>query len=225
MNYHIGNMLIYQEFNENNECPLCRIKNILEERLVSQYLNDSVMEDFQRRMVNELGFCSHHTEMLHSRPNKLSLALQHITRLTTLKSKLEITADLKTAHKEGEFFEHCGDTCVICEGVQTNMIRYYKTVAEMFFAEPEFKKILKSTKGFCMHHFGALLKYAQFAKSRKKDYIYTLTSLQRDAIDKLLLDLQWFTAKHDYRNADKPWNGAEDALLRSVYKLHGITIK
>lgn len=95
MNYHIGNMLIYQEFVSGNDCPLCRIRSILEKRLVEQYLNESVMEDFQRRMVNERGFCLHHTEMMHARQNKLSLALQHITRLTTLKGQLEITADPK----------------------------------------------------------------------------------------------------------------------------------
>lgn len=225
MNYHIGNMLIYQEFNGSNECPLCKIRNILEKRLVDQYLNESVMEDSQRRMVNELGFCSHHTQMLQARPNKLSLALQHITRLTALKGKIEVTADLKTAEKMAPVFMDSVKTCVICEGVEVNMIRYYKTVAEMFCAESKFKEILLSTKGFCLEHFGFLLKYAKFARGKKKDYVYTLTKLERETLNKLLEDLQWFTAKHDYRNADKPWNGAEDALQRSVYKLHGIEAK
>ena len=180
------------------------------------------MEDFQRRMVNELGFCAHHTDMLRARPNKLSLALQHITRLTTLKNKIEVTADIKTAEKMADVFMRSGKTCVICEGVEVNMIRYYKTVAEMFCAESKFKEILLSTKGFCLEHFGALLKYASFARGKKKDYIYTLTKLERDVLNKLLEDLQWFAAKHDYRNAEKPWNGAEDALIRSVSKLHGI---
>ena len=225
MNYHIGNMLIYQEFNGTNECPMCKIRNILEKRLVDQYLNESVMEDFQRRMVNELGFCAHHTEMLYSRPNKLSLALQHTTRLTALKSKIEVTADVKTADKMAEIFMHSGDTCVICEGVEVNMIRYYKTVAEMFYAESKFKDILLSTNGFCLEHFGALLKYARYARGKKKDYIYTLTKLERDVLNKLLEHLQWFAAKHDYRNADKPWNGADKAPERSIYKLHGIEAK
>ena len=97
MNYHIGNMLIWQEFNDGSECPLCRIRSILERRLAEQYLNESVMEDFQRRMVNEKGFCSHHTRMLYARQNKLSLALQHITRITALIGRLEITADPKRA--------------------------------------------------------------------------------------------------------------------------------
>ncbi len=221
MNYHIGNMLIWQEFKPGCECPLCRIRNILEKRLVEQYLNDAVMEDFQRRMVNERGFCAHHTQMMLSRQNKLSLTLQHITRITTLKGKLEVTADPKIALRQAEIFEHCGETCVICDGVEVNMVRYYKTVAEMFYAEPKFKETLLATGGFCFEHYGRLLRYAKFARGRKKDYIYTLSKLQKDAVNKLLEDLNWFAAKHDYRNADKPWNGAETALVRSVQRLHG----
>lgn len=30
MHYHIGNMLIHQEFQSGKSCPLCRIRNILE---------------------------------------------------------------------------------------------------------------------------------------------------------------------------------------------------
>ena len=122
-----------------------------------------------------------------------------------------------------ETFIHSGDTCVICDSVETNMIRYYKTVAEMFFAEPKFKETLLGTNGFCLEHFGYLLKYAAYARGKKKDYVYTLTKLQKESMDALLADLQWFCAKHDYRNADKPWNGADTALLRSVEKLHGET--
>ena len=223
MNYHIGNMLIYQEFVPGNDCPLCRIRNIQEKRLAEQYLNESVMDDFQRRMVNEKGFCLHHTQMLLARPNKLSVALQHITRLTALKGKLEITADPKRAAKMAETFLHCKDTCVICDGVEVNMIRYYKTVAEMFLAEKDFKQTLQNTDGFCLEHFGYLLKYAAYARGKKKDYVYTLTKLQKESMDALLADLQWFCAKHDYRNADQAWNGADTARLRPVEKLHGET--
>lgn len=221
MNYHIGNMLIYQEFEKKGDCPLCRIHNIREERLVERYLNDSVMEDFQRRLVNERGFCLHHTNMMHSRQNKLSLALQHTTRLTTLKSRIEVTADLKTARKMSETFINSTKTCVICDALDTDMIRYYKTVAETFCAEKRFKEIFTNCGGFCMEHFGQLLRYAEFARSKQKDYIFTLTKLQRNSMDALLNDLNRFAAKHDYRNQDMPWNGADTALLRSIVKLHG----
>ena len=168
-------------------------------------------------------FYTRTTVFLCCMQGKLSLALQHTTRLTALKGKLEITADLKRAKAMAETFIHSGDTCVICDSVETNMIRYYKTVAEMFFAEPKFKETLLGTNGFCLEHFGYLLKYAAYARGKKKDYVYTLTKLQKESMDALLADLQWFCAKHDYRNADKPWNGADTALLRSVEKLHGET--
>ena len=32
-------------------------------------------------------------------------------------------------------------------------------------------------------------------------------------------DLEWFTLKFDYRNADKPWNNSRDALERAITKL------
>ena len=225
MHYHIGNMLIYQEFKPGCECPLCRIRNILENRLAEQYLNDAVMEDDQRKKVNERGFCAHHTQMMLARKNKLSLALQHVTRITTLKAKLEVTDNVKLALKQAEYFAHCGETCVICDSVEDSMVRYYKTIAEMYDGEPKFKDVLLKTNGFCLEHFGALLKYARYARGKKKDYIYTLTKLERDVLNKLLEDLQWFAAKHDYRNADKPWNGADKAPERSIYKLHGIEAK
>ena len=221
MNYHIGNMLIYQEFNGQNECPLCRIRAIQEKRLIEQYLNESVMEDFQRRLVNERGFCRHHTNMMHARPNKLSLALQHITRLTTLKGRLEITDDPKRAQKMAETFRDSGKTCVICDSLETTMVRYYKTVAETFCAEEKFRALLPQTKGFCLEHFGLLLQYAAFAHGKQKEYVRILTTVQKKSLDDLLDDLSRFAAKHDYRNADMPWNGADTALARSIIKLHG----
>ena len=37
----------------------------------------------------------------------------------------------------------------------------------------------------------------------------------------LLEDLYKFCSKHDYRNANVPWEGAETALVRAVQRLHG----
>ena len=124
-----------------------------------------------------------------------------------------------------ERFEHSGKTCVICDGVRENMERYYKTIAEMFAGDPNFATVFASTGGFCMEHFGALLRNSAYAHSREKSYLYELTKLQKTAMTKLLEDLQWFCAKHDYRNADKPWNGADTALARADALAHGAPAK
>ena len=221
MHYHIGNMLIYQEFKPGCECPLCRIRNILENRLTEQYLNDAVMEDDQRKKVNEKGFCAHHTQMMLARKNKLSLALQQVTRITTLKGRLEITDNVKHALKQAEYFAACGKTCVICDSVEESMVRYYKTIAEMYNGEAKFKEVLLKTDGFCLEHYAALLRHAKYAHGSQSAYVYDLSKLQKTAMNKLLEDLYTFCSKHDYRNAARPWNGAETALLRSVIRLHG----
>lgn len=221
MHYHIGNMLIYQEFKPGCECPLCRIRNILENRLAEQYLNDAVMEDEQRKKVNERGFCAHHTQMMLARKNKLSLALQQVTRITTLKGRLEVTDDVKRALKQAEYFAQSTKTCVICDHVQDSMERYYKTIAEMYHGEPKFKDVLLSVNGFCLEHYAALLQHAKYAHGSQKAYVYDLSKLQKNAVNGLLEDLYTFCSKHDYRNANVPWNGAETALMRAVQRLHG----
>lgn len=48
------------------------------------------------------------------------------------------------------------------------MIRYYKTVAEMFYAEKKFKDTLLGTNGFCLGHFGQLLRYASYARGKRR---------------------------------------------------------
>ena len=57
MNYHIGTMLIDENFDGGCECPICRIKKRVDERLTEQYLGEGVMEDHTRTEVNKLGFC------------------------------------------------------------------------------------------------------------------------------------------------------------------------
>jgi len=221
MNYHINTGLILQEFKGESECPLCEIKKIVESQIVDQFLNEAVMVDNYRKHVNEKGFCSNHTDMLFSRSNKLGLALQHSTRINALSSKIEITDNFKNAKKQAEFFKNTSSTCIICEIADLSMVRYYKTIAELFFNEQDFKKLFLNTKGFCMKHYGELLTYANYAKSSTKEYLKSLTTLQKTNTERIVDELKWFCDKHDYRNQDKPWNNSKDVLPRSIIKLHG----
>ena len=35
-------------------------------------------------------------------------------------------------------------------------------------------------------------------------------------------DLDWFIAKHDYRNSSAPWKNSQDAVPRTMQKLEGL---
>ena len=85
MHYHIGRMLIDENFKKSDLCPMCLIKLKVESRLAEQYLGEGVMEDDTRKEVNKLGFCLRHFDMLYKMQSKLGLALQTSTRLATIK--------------------------------------------------------------------------------------------------------------------------------------------
>ena len=97
MNYHIGTMLIDENFTENCDCPLCRIKARVDGRLTESYLGEGVMEDNTRAEVNKLGFCEHHYSLLFASRSKLGLALQISTRLNTVLKQVNPPKNSKDA--------------------------------------------------------------------------------------------------------------------------------
>ena len=97
MAYHIDTGLIKEKFKIDCECPLCEIQAVNEEQFLHEFLNDAVMEDGMRAKVNKFGFCSKHYDMLIARQNKLSVALQVSTRLSTIRKTVCPIDNVKSA--------------------------------------------------------------------------------------------------------------------------------
>lgn len=225
MGYHIDTGLIIEKIKEGSECPLCAIKKVVEEQFLHEFLNDAVMEDNTRIKVGNEGFCERHFDMLFLRPNKLSVALQIGTRLDKIEKLFNPIASVKVAKKTAEKLEQSLSTCAICDYVEKSMVKYYKTIAQMFTREPEFYKMLIASKGFCMHHYAELLKYSSSAGFGAKLYVSILSETQKRNIDRLKSQLKEFCDKHDYRNANKPLGSAENALPNVRNKFYGEKIK
>ena len=49
----------------------------------------------------------------------------------------------------------------------------------------------------------------------------TILPLMEDNLVRVKEDLDWFVAKHDYRNASAPWKNAQDSVARTMQKLEG----
>jgi hypothetical protein len=221
MGYHIDTGLILEKLKESSECPLCEIKKIVEEQFLHEFLNDAVMEDNTRISVGKKGFCAKHFSMLFERPNKLSVALQIGTRLDKIENLFHHVGSTGAAKKTAESIEKSLSTCAICDFVEESMVKYYKTIAQMFAREPEFYKMLISCKGVCMHHYAELLKYSKSAGFVAKHYVSILSETQLRNIKRLQKELKEFCDKHDYRNAMKPLGSAETALPRVGIKFYG----
>ena len=221
MAYHIDTGLIKEKFATDCECPLCEIQKIVEEQFLHEFLNDAVMEDNTRIKVGKEGFCAKHFDMLFARPNKLSVALQIGTRVNTLQTLITDEKNVSKQIKNAKAIKESSKTCAICYYVEESMVKYYKTIAQMFVREREFLKTLIGTKGFCMHHYAELLTYCHSAGFLAKEYVGVLGGVQKRKMERLQAELKKFCDKHDYRNANEPLGSAETALPRMRDKVYG----
>ena len=114
MSYNISTMFIWQYFNNECECPTCRLRQKTESDLADTYLSEAVMEDAERMRVNKYGFCKEHYDLLYSGRNKLGVALQISTRIKTLNRYLKKPKDAKSAKKLAETLKNETCDCVIC---------------------------------------------------------------------------------------------------------------
>ncbi|MBQ9710604.1 MAG: hypothetical protein IJV67_08290 [Clostridia bacterium] len=222
MRYHISTSLILQEFcKTDSECPLCEIRSIVEKNVVEQYLNEAVMVTGVRYKVNEKGFCSDHFDMLFAGQSKLGLALQCVTRMNVLKQSLEKPSNYNAAKKQAKALIEAEKTCIICDTVEDHMQRYYKTVAELYFNEEDFRDLIGLTKGFCLKDYAQLVMNARYAATKVNEYVKVLSEIEKKNFEKIQSDLQWFCDRHDFRNAGKALDGAKDALPRTRTKIYG----
>lgn len=221
MGYHIDTGLIKEKFKTDCECPLCEIQAVVEEQFLHEFLNDAVMEDNTRIKVGKLGFCARHFDMLFSRQNKLSVALQIGTRADKISEILTNVKSVKSAIKQAKLLENSTTTCAICDYIEESMIKYYKTIAQMFERERDFYKTLISSKGFCLHHYAQLLAYSKHAGFMAKNYVDVLSGIQMRNFERIKADLKAFCDKHDYRRANEPLGSAETALPRTREKFYG----
>lgn len=221
MQYHIQTTPIWDAFSADCDCPMCKLYERVQARLVKQYVDDAVMEPSARLRVNARGFCPAHSAKLYGGGNKLGVALQFHTRTEHVVGKITDPKNAAQAKKLAAALDKELSTCVICDEADEVMERYAYTVAEMFANEKDFPDLLKKSNGFCLPHFSLLLKYASHAGKFQGDYLKTLCSRQRDGMRRLGGELDRFTKRFDYRSTDKQHGGNDDALGRAINKLEG----
>ena len=222
MSYPISTSIIYEKFQLNSECPLCELKETAEEQFVHQFLNDAVMENSTRKKVNELGFCERHFNMLFSRPNKLSLALQIYSHLDkNILPHVYQTDNLKGALKQVEFIKKTSSTCIICDLIEERMQKYYITFAKLYKNEQSFRDAIKNSNGFCLNHYAKLIEHASNAGSLKAEYLNDITCVTEQNLERLNIELKVFCDSHDYRNSYKPLGSSATAINRMGIKLYG----
>ena len=247
MRYHIDTIPVWDAMKLEGECPLCALRRRNELIDVDRFLGASVMEPDTRIQVNAKGFCAHHQVLLYAQKNRLGHALMMHTHLKETMAKLHpileaakagadknaATPALKRFLGKGEgkddlagaakSIREMSQTCILCDTIEEHTRRYAYTMLHLYKTDDSFRKALANSKGVCLPDMAMLLEMAQEEMSGDtlKDFIRDLSAAVERSLEKMEKDLEGFTLKFDYRNADKPWGDSKGSLERTVNKLQG----
>ena len=113
--------------------------------------------------------------------------------------------------------------CILCDSIEENTNRYAYTLLHLYKNDADFRKAFAASKGVCLRDMALLMEMAQDSLGGRylADFINDLCAAVDRSLTKMEGDLEGFTLKFDYRNADKPWGDSRGSLERTVNKLRG----
>ena len=240
MKEQIHTIPVNEAFEAGDECPFCFLERKAEQSAIRYVAGNgaSYMEPDVREATAQKGFCRHHMKLLYDYGNTLGNALMLQTHMGGVVEAIRAEREnFKAPGKKGLFAKkkpvqeetlsqrmmQIVDSCYICDKMDYNMERYLATFF-VLIREAEFRKKVEGSKGFCLRHFAMLMEAAESQLSKdQRDWFYdTVFSLMEENMTRVKEDLDWFIAKHDYRNASAGWKNSQDAVPRTMQKLEGL---
>lgn len=218
-------------FRTDCECPVCKLYADLEKESIDFVMGPSYMEDDVRMETNEIGFCSYHIRQMYQYQNRLGLALMLHTHMKRTNARIENLSQKGTTSAKGlfakketdeltEYLNQLENSCYVCNRMERIFDRYLETILYCYDKDSEFRQIFQQGKGFCTNHYAALRKAARkkWSGTKLENFMHDLNQTYLENMRRVTDDLEWFTDKFDYRNADAPWKNSRDALPRSILK-------
>ncbi|MCM1287956.1 MAG: DUF6062 family protein [Clostridium sp.] len=225
-------------FDSDCECPICAMRKQLEQNAIEYTMGPSYMEDDNRAMTDKLGFCTHHIKILNADKNKLGLALMLKTHTDKTIKDLKALSEGATlastgffkkasASSVGEYIKKLDESCFICDRINGTFDRYIDTIFHLWKKDSAFRDKLKTSKGFCVKHYGILYDYAptKLSKDALTDFISALNTVFFENMKRVNGDVGWFIDKFDYRYKDEPWKNAKDSIPRCITKTNSAIVE
>lgn len=227
--------------NAGDECPFCYIERSIEQDLLDFVLGSgsSYMEADIRDMTDRAGFCRTHFQKMFDYGNTLGNAWILKTHYRRMIGEMQKTfsgfrpgkSSLKDKFKKAEtggnaigmWVREKEASCYICNQFKDTFERYMDTFFYLWKQDPEFRRKIKDSKGFCLSHFGALCEASdrKLSDKEKSDFYDTVLPLMEQNMQRLADDVAWMVEKFDYRNKDADWKNSKDAIQRGMQKLKG----
>ncbi len=224
MQENICSIPINDVFLPRDGCPMCRMRDMLEERKADYITGSAMMEPSVRVQTNAQGFCFRHLEMMVRLGKRLSNALILETHLQHISEEfIPVHAPKKPDKKKMAELDTLIHDCFICRDIKNNMENMVRIVHSMWISEPEFRQLYSEQKFICLEHFYLLINTDQKGLGKSFQEFYEATSeLTGGYLKSLQNDVHHFCSMFDYHNASsQDWSGSIDSIERSIEFLTG----
>lgn len=204
-------------FGPKEGCPICRMRNQIEQHICEYIMGAAMMEPDVRIETNKLGFCNLHYNQLLQQNNRLSLALMLNTHMAEKEKEL---FGSKLPFGKGKKTEQAGTTCFVCSKVNWGVGHTLETVFQMYSKDEAFRKLFARQEFICIPHYKLLLSQGS-EKMSKGDFAAfkkALEELVDGYMKKLNADVDQFCQSFDYRNAGKLHNEDMEHVRTSVQR-------
>ena len=213
-------------FEPRDGCPLCRMRNLLEERVLEYITGAAMMEPDVRIETNRQGFCFPHYQMMLKKRNRLGVALMLESRLEEIEKQVYDAASSPfgfQAKKQAEAADKPLHTCFVCGQVDWAMERMLETVCRLWEREEDFRRLFSEQPCLCLPHFSQLSNAAvrHMGKKSAPAFVRQAADLSRQYLKELRGDVTHFCRMFDYRNSsgDADWGNSRDSIERAVWWL------
>ena len=209
-------------FEETDGCPICRMKEMLVERITEYILGAAMMEPDVRIETNKLGFCNEHLQGMMKRRNRLQLGLILETHLQELNSEVFKKGLLGfNAKKSAYKVSRIQETCFICDKVEWGMSHLIETHYRTYNSELDFRESFKNQEYICLPHYRLLVENApqHLSKQPLASFNETVTNLTKNHLESLYEDVHAFTKMFDYRSAEseeEPSDNVKNSIERTA---------
>ena len=216
---------INEVFEKKCGCPLCSMRDELEQHSVEYIMGAAMMEPDVRIETNKTGFCKVHFEQMRACKNRLSLALMLQTHLQELQKhvfdqkKFLETKEGKakrTTEKVGKIV----NDCFVCNKIEWAMSRLLSNMFDLYAREREFRQLYAEQEYLCLPHFKILMTAAETGldKSYKAEFRDASSALVKGYLDELEKDVSHYCKMYDYRNTGKnaDWGNSKDSIERAI---------
>ena len=196
---------ISEVFESGDGCPICRMRNMLKERIVEYILGAAMMEPDVRIETNKLGFCNNHLKDMMQKRNRLQLGLILETHLQEIHSEVFKKGIFGLNTKKSAYkISKIEETCFVCDKVEWGMSRLINTLYKTYNNELDFRELFRSQNYICLPHYKMLVEHAPEHLSKKplSDFNEDCTNLSKGYLESLYDDVHAFTKMFDYRNAE-----------------------